>query len=67
MYAILFSLAVPSENSSGTPRDKLAITSFYLLFGMALIAMAFNLAQEEVVNMVSRFAVRLGIYNPNRK
>ena len=30
-------------------QEKLVITSIYLLFGMALLAMSFNLAQEEVV------------------
>ncbi|EPB70436.1 hypothetical protein ANCCEY_10476 [Ancylostoma ceylanicum] len=29
-------------------QEKLVITSVYLLFGMALLAMCFNLAQEEV-------------------
>lgn len=31
-------------------QEKLVITSIYLLFGMALLAMCFNLAQEEVQN-----------------
>lgn len=31
-------------------QEKLVITSVYLLFGMALLAMCFNLAQEEVFN-----------------
>lgn len=30
-------------------QEKLVITSVYLLFGMALLAMCFNLAQEEVI------------------
>lgn len=37
-------------------QEKLVITSIYLLFGMALLAMCFNLAQEEVVNKVSWLA-----------
>ncbi|KAK0419923.1 hypothetical protein QR680_014405 [Steinernema hermaphroditum] len=37
-------------------QEKLVITSVYLLFGMALLAMCFNLAQEEVVNKVSWIA-----------
>uniref|UniRef100_A0A0M3I9U2 Ion_trans_2 domain-containing protein n=1 Tax=Ascaris lumbricoides TaxID=6252 RepID=A0A0M3I9U2_ASCLU len=37
-------------------QEKLVITSVYLLFGMALLAMCFNLAQEEVVNKVSWLA-----------
>uniref|UniRef100_A0AC35TZF4 Ion channel n=1 Tax=Rhabditophanes sp. KR3021 TaxID=114890 RepID=A0AC35TZF4_9BILA len=42
-------------NSVGNDKDaqkKLIITSVYLLFGMALLAMCFNLAQEEIVNKV---------------
>ncbi|KAE9552741.1 hypothetical protein FO519_004058 [Halicephalobus sp. NKZ332] len=37
-------------------QEKLVITSVYLLFGMALLAMCFNLAQEEVVNKVAWLA-----------
>ncbi|GMR43852.1 hypothetical protein PMAYCL1PPCAC_14047, partial [Pristionchus mayeri] len=40
-------------NAVGNDKDaqlKLVITSIYLLFGMALLAMCFNLAQEEVQN-----------------
>lgn len=37
-------------------QEKLVITSIYLLFGMALLAMCFNLAQEEVVNKVAWLA-----------
>jgi len=37
-------------------QEKLVITSIYLLFGMALLAMCFNLAQEEVVSKVSWLA-----------
>uniref|UniRef100_A0A0N5AVZ2 Ion channel n=1 Tax=Syphacia muris TaxID=451379 RepID=A0A0N5AVZ2_9BILA len=37
-------------------QEKLVITSVYLLFGMALLAMCFNLAQEEVVNKVGWLA-----------
>uniref|UniRef100_A0A183ELU8 Potassium channel n=1 Tax=Gongylonema pulchrum TaxID=637853 RepID=A0A183ELU8_9BILA len=39
--------------SVGNDKDaqkKLVITSVYLLFGMALLAMCFNLAQEEVIS-----------------
>jgi hypothetical protein len=37
-------------------QEKLVITSVYLLFGMALLAMSFNLAQEEVVAKVAWLA-----------
>lgn len=33
-------------------QEKLVITSVYLLFGMALLAMCFNLAQEEVFELL---------------
>uniref|UniRef100_A0A915IHM5 Potassium channel domain-containing protein n=1 Tax=Romanomermis culicivorax TaxID=13658 RepID=A0A915IHM5_ROMCU len=42
-------------------QQKLMITSFYLLFGMALIAMCFNLAQEQVVTKMTELAVRFGM------
>ncbi|KAI1708838.1 ion channel domain-containing protein [Ditylenchus destructor] len=41
-------------------QEKLVITSIYLLFGMALLAMSFNLAQEEVVNKVAWLANQFG-------
>jgi hypothetical protein len=31
---------------------RIVLCSIYLLFGIAMIAMAFNLVQEEVVNSV---------------
>ncbi len=33
----------------------------YLLFGIAMIAMSFNLVQEEVINNVKGMAKQLGI------
>lgn len=47
-------------------QEKLVICSLYLLFGMALIAMCFNLAQEEVVNKFTRLARRCGMFKPDR-
>ncbi len=41
-----------SVGGGAEAQEKLIITSVYLLLGMALIAMCFNLAQEEVVNKV---------------
>lgn len=40
---------------------KLVLCSLYMLFGMALLAMCFNLMQEEVINRMRNLAVRLGI------
>lgn len=42
-------------------RNKIIICAFYLLFGMALIAMCFNLAQEDVIKMFRKCAGRLGL------
>ncbi|XP_077273512.1 potassium two pore domain channel subfamily K member galene isoform X2 [Temnothorax americanus] len=39
----------------------IALCSLYLLFGIALLAMSFNLVQEEVINNVKSVAKRLGI------
>ncbi len=47
-------------------QEKLVICSLYLLFGMALIAMCFNLAQEEVVNKFTRLAKRCGMFKPDK-
>lgn len=39
----------------------IALCSLYLLFGIALLAMSFNLMQEEVINNVKSVAKKLGI------
>ncbi|XP_076681988.1 potassium two pore domain channel subfamily K member galene isoform X1 [Andrena cerasifolii] len=39
----------------------IAVCSLYLLFGIALLAMSFNLVQEEVISNVKNVAKRLGI------
>jgi hypothetical protein len=40
---------------------RIACCSVYLLFGIALLAMSFNLVQEEVIAKVKHVAQRLGI------
>ncbi|GLH04685.1 Uncharacterized protein GBIM_10340 [Gryllus bimaculatus] len=40
---------------------SIALCSLYLLFGIALLAMSFNLVQEEVIGNVKSVAKRLGI------
>ncbi|KAJ8887128.1 hypothetical protein PR048_013343 [Dryococelus australis] len=40
---------------------SIALCSLYLLFGIALLAMSFNLVQEEVINNVKAIAKHLGI------
>lgn len=42
-------------------QNGIALCSLYLLFGIALLAMSFNLVQEEVINNVKSVAKRLGI------
>lgn len=45
-----------------TVEDKqIASCSLYLLFGIALLAMSFNLVQEEVIASVKNVARQLGI------
>jgi hypothetical protein len=43
------------------PKYAIALCSVYLLFGIALLAMSFNLVQEEVITKVKNVAKRLGI------
>jgi len=40
---------------------SIALCSMYLLFGISLLAMSFNLVQEQVIHSVKRVATRLGI------
>lgn len=42
-------------------KESLILCSAYLLFGIALLAMSFNLVQEEVIANVKGIARRLGI------
>ncbi|XP_063826522.1 uncharacterized protein LOC135076006 [Ostrinia nubilalis] len=43
---------------------SIALCSLYLLFGIALLAMSFNLVQEEVRANVAALATKLGIIKP---
>ncbi|CAG2163016.1 unnamed protein product [Oppiella nova] len=51
---------------SDSSQEKLVICSLYLLAGMALLAMCFNLMQEEVIHKVRSCGQRLGIISENR-
>ncbi|XP_026319072.1 uncharacterized protein LOC113229625 isoform X3 [Hyposmocoma kahamanoa] len=59
---------VPAQGQrAGNPADavhSIALCSLYLLFGIALLAMSFNLVQEEVRANVAALATRLGIIKP---
>lgn len=56
-----------SPSNSSFPFDvsdqeiKIAGCSLYLLFGISLLAMSFNLVQEEVISNVKNVARQLGI------
>ena len=41
--------------------QRIALCSLYLLFGIAMIAMSFNLVQEEVINSVKSVGKMLGM------
>ncbi|XP_013173158.1 PREDICTED: uncharacterized protein LOC106121876 [Papilio xuthus] len=58
---------VPAQGREGESADavhSIALCSLYLLFGIALLAMSFNLVQEEVRAHVAAVATRLGIIKP---
>lgn len=50
-----------SKNSTRDQNVSIALCSLYLLFGISLLAMSFNLVQEEVLAHVRRVAKTLGI------
>jgi hypothetical protein len=47
---------VPAQNVKENVEISIALCSLYLLFGIALLAMSFNLVQEEVTNSVKSVA-----------
>ncbi len=44
-----------------TGEIRIALCSLYLLFGIAMIAMSFNLVQEQVISNVKELGRQLGI------
>ncbi|KAK7085236.1 hypothetical protein SK128_020629 [Halocaridina rubra] len=52
---------VPAQKVKENVELSIALCSIYLLFGIALLAMSFNLVQEEVISNVKAMARRLGI------
>ncbi|XP_053957028.1 uncharacterized protein LOC128862437 [Anastrepha ludens] len=52
---------VPAKGVKDESRQSIAYCSLYLLFGIALLAMSFNLVQEEFISNVKEVARRLGI------
>lgn len=63
LSTIGFGDLVPGDSvvSDEGTQEKLVICSLYLLVGMALIAMCFNLMQEEVIHKVRNCGRRIGI------
>jgi hypothetical protein len=56
----LFAWIIHQNKGEDAPL-RIAYCSVYLLFGIALLAMSFNLVQEEVITKVKSVAKRLGI------
>lgn len=52
---------MPAQGVKNDSEMSIALCSLYLLFGIALLAMSFNLVQEEVIANVKSVARRLGI------
>lgn len=52
---------VPAQGPQKNAELSIAFCSLYLLFGIALLAMSFNLVQEEVIANVKNVARQLGI------
>jgi len=52
---------VPAQDIEKNAELSIALCSLYLLFGIALLAMSFNLVQEEVINNVKSVARKLGL------
>ncbi|KAG1661504.1 Potassium channel subfamily K member 18 [Nymphon striatum] len=63
LSTIGFGDLVPGSSvvSDGGSQEKLVFCSLYLLIGLAVIAMCFNLMQEEVVHKVRGLGMRIGI------
>ncbi|XP_047523446.1 uncharacterized protein LOC125061853 [Pieris napi] len=56
--------AAASASAASDAVHSIALCSLYLLFGIALLAMSFNLVQEQVRANVAALATRLGIIKP---
>eukprot|EP00095_Tigriopus_kingsejongensis_P012240 maker-scaffold87_size395581-snap-gene-1.14 protein:Tk12240 transcript:maker-scaffold87_size395581-snap-gene-1.14-mRNA-1 annotation:"AGAP004717-PC" len=60
LTTIGFGDLVPNQQSEDG-EIRIALCSLYLLFGIAMIAMSFNLVQEQVINNVKDLGKQLGI------
>lgn len=60
-FSLGFGDFVPAKGVKDESQQSIAYCSLYLLFGIALLAMSFNLVQEEFIANVKEVARRLGI------
>jgi len=49
------------DPKGGDGDTRIILCSLYLLFGIAMIAMSFNLVQEQVINNVRELGLAMGI------
>ncbi|KAK3893178.1 hypothetical protein Pcinc_002981 [Petrolisthes cinctipes] len=61
LTTIGFGDLVPAQRDKDNVEVRIGLCSIYLLFGIALLAMSFNLVQEEVISRVKTVAKMLGI------
>ena len=54
------------DNQTPDGEIRIALCSLYLLFGIAMICMSFNLVQVQVINNVKNMGKQLGIIKDDR-
>ncbi len=54
------------EYTDNTSQSKLIVCAFYLLIGMSLIAMCFNLMQAEAIHNIRSLATKIGLLRSRR-
>lgn len=67
IFVLLFFRSQRNAGDNTLQQQSIAICSLYLLFGIALLAMSFNLVQEEVIAKVKKVAKSLGIIKPDEE
>ena len=65
LTTIGFGDLTPDQKNTADGEQRIALCSLYLLFGIAMIAMSFNLLQEEVINSVKSLGKMCGIIKDN--
>ncbi|VDP27163.1 unnamed protein product [Schistosoma mattheei] len=61
LHAYLFSPLKRTKIDSTNPKEKMIIICLYVAIGLSVFAMCFKLMQEEVVDKMKWFALRIGI------